>query len=205
MSSGIDKERLAEKVKEAFTIQADALTHQLDRLKRAELVRTAEMLVDAPVIGASACGHSGIACMHFAHLMCCVGKAARFISPAEAVHGGLGFLQPGGIILLASRGGRTAELAPVQDYCKENHIKTIVVSENAGSLLAKDADMVLLMTVTREIDRNNCQGTTSFLVMSAIFEVLQMLMIEIMDFSDQRFAEIHPGGAVGERLRGERA
>ena len=202
MSETTGRDRLKEQVAQAFAIQAEAMRLQQERLTGDELIRAAEMLMNAPVIGASACGHSGIACMHFAHLMCWIGKAARFISPAEAVHGGLGFLQPGGVMMLASRGGKTAELVPIQEYCAAHQIKTIAVTENTDSALAQKADAVLPMTVNREIDRYNCQGTTSFLVTAAIFEALQMIMIELTGFTKQRFAEIHPGGAVGARLNG---
>ena len=55
-------------------------------------------------IGAAGCGHSGIICQHFAHLMCCIERPARFISPAEAVHGATGFLQKGDVIRIEITG-----------------------------------------------------------------------------------------------------
>jgi D-arabinose 5-phosphate isomerase GutQ len=157
-------------------------------------------LVKTPRIAASGCGHSGIACMHFAHLMCCVERPARFISPAEAAHGAAGFLQEGDVMLIASRGGRTAELLPIMDICKEKKAVIIGVTENFDSPVAKKSDIVLGICVSRETDRDNQQGTTSFTVMCALFDALQSALIEETNYGKEQFALIHPGGAVGERL-----
>ena len=72
------------------------------------------MLAKAERIGCSGCGHSGIACAHFAHLLCCIERPARFLSPSDAVHGGLGFLQKEDVLVVASRGGKTEELLPIE-------------------------------------------------------------------------------------------
>lgn len=56
------------------------------------------------------------------------------------------------------------------------------------------------MKVTRETDRYNAQGTTSFSVMNALFDALQSALIEKTGYQSEQFALIHPGGAVGERL-----
>ena len=102
----------------AFAIEAESLAETAKVLDEKEFARAVEVLAKAERIGASACGHSGIACQHFAHLMCCIERPARFISPAEAVHGALGFIQKGDVILLASRGGKTDELLPIADICR---------------------------------------------------------------------------------------
>lgn len=159
-----------------------------------------ELLENAARIGASGCGHSGIACRHFAHLMCCIERPARFLSPAEAVHGGLGFLQKDDVILLASRGGKSEELLPILQVCKTKGIRVISVTENMDSPLAREADVVLRMKVTRETDRYNSQGTTSFVVLSALFDALQAALVEQTEYRNEQFAVIHPAGAVGKRL-----
>ena len=132
--------------------------------------------------------------------MCCVERPARFVSPAEAVHGGLGFIQKGDVMLLVSRGGKTDELMPIADICRSKGAILIAVTENTASPLAEKSDIVLAMKVTRECDRYNCQGTTSFAVTNAIFDALQTAVIEYTGFKNEKFAVIHPGGAVGKRL-----
>ncbi len=104
-------------------------------------------------------------------------------------------------MLLASRGGKTAELLPIMRICKEKGVTVIVITENLESPLAKNSDILLYMFVGRETDKYNCQGTTSNTVVNAIFDALQAAMIEEMDFQNEQFALIHPGGAVGERLQ----
>ncbi len=184
----------------AFAIEAESLAATAEVLDREELARAVEALANAERIGTSGCGHSGIACQHFAHLMCCIERPARFISPAEAVHGGLGFIQKGDVILLVSRGGKTDELMPIAKICKDKGATVIGVTENLTSPLAEISDIVLAMKITRECDKYNCQGTTSFAVTGAIFDALQSALIEYTDFKNEKFAVIHPGGAVGKRL-----
>ena len=183
-----------------YQIEADAIRHALSGIKQEDFLRAVSVLAHAPRIAASGCGHSGICCQHFAHLMCCIERPARFISPAEAVHGASGFLQAGDVMLLASRGGKTAELLPILSICKQKSVIVIAATENLDSPLAKGADIVLQTLVTREVDRFNAQGTTSFTVLSVLFDALQAALIEETGFVNEQFALIHPGGAVGERL-----
>lgn len=185
---------------EAFAIEAESLAKTREVIDENEFARAVEVLATAPRIASAGCGHTGIACQHFSHLMCCIERPARFISPAEAVHGGLGFLQAGDVILLASRGGKTDELLPIADVCKSKGVTIIGVTENLQSPLAEKSDIVIAMAVTRECDKYNCQGTTSFAVTCAIFDALQCAVLERTGFKNEKFAVIHPGGAVGKRL-----
>ena len=159
-----------------------------------------ELLKNAERIGASGCGHSGIICQHFVHLLNCIEQPAKFISPAEAVHGGTGFLQKGDVMVFASRGGKTAELLPIMEICKKKGVSIITVTENLESPLALGADVVLKQYVNRETDKYNAQGTTSSTALCMIFHALQTALIEETDYQNEQFALIHPGGAVGERL-----
>ena len=185
---------------DAFKIEAESILETAKVLDPAEMQKAVEALSKAERIASSGCGHSGIACRHFAHLMCCAERPAHFISPAEAVHGGLGYMKKGDVMLLVSRGGKTDELLTILDVCKEKGATIIGVTENLESPLAKQADIVLAMKVTKECDKYNCQGTTSFAVTNAIFDALQAAVIEYTGYQKMDFALIHPGGAVGKRL-----
>ena len=173
------------RAKEAFEIEAREVRRAGEVMDMEAFSRAVDALKSAPRIGASGCGHSGIACRHFAHLMCCIERPARFISPAEAVHGATGFLQKGDVMVLVSRGGKTAELLPIARISRSKGVVVIALTENLDSPLAARSDIVLPMKVERETDRYNCQGTSSFTATNVIFDAL-----------------IHPGGAVGERLNG---
>ena len=91
----------------AYDIEAQCILEMKDYFDEVAFSRAVHLLAQAPRIGAAGCGHSGIICQHFAHLMCCIERPARFISPAEAVHGATGFLQKGDVMVFASRGGKT--------------------------------------------------------------------------------------------------
>ena len=185
---------------DAFRIEAESLAETAKVLDREEMRKAVEALAKAERIAAAGCGHSGIACRHFAHLMCCVERPARFLSPAEAVHGGLGYIKKGDVMLFVSRGGKTDELMTIIDVCKVKGATIIGVTENLESPLAKASDIVLAMKVTKECDKYNCQGTTSFAVTNAIFDALQAAILDYTGYQKMDFALIHPGGAVGKRL-----
>ena len=194
------KKEALEMAKRVYTTESECIRTMLDYFDEDAFSKAVELLKSAPRIGATGCGHSGIMCQHFAHLMCCIERPARFISPAEAVHGASGYLKEGDVMLFASRGGKTAELLPILDICKKKGVKIITVTENLESPLALSADVVLKQYVNRETDRYNCQGTTSSVCLAVIFHVLQTALIEETDFQNESFAVVHPGGAVGERL-----
>ena len=185
---------------DAFKTEAESILETAKVLDRGEMEKAVVALANAERIASSGCGHSGIACRHFAHLMCCAERPAHFISPAEAVHGGLGYMKKGDVMLLVSRGGKTDELLTILDVCKQKGATIIGVTENLESPLATQADIVLAMRVTKECDKYNCQGTTSFAVTNAIFDALQAAVIEYTGYAKMDFALIHPGGAVGKRL-----
>lgn len=193
-------EETLKQVKNAYKIEAECITEMLDFLDEKQFSKAVDLLKNAERIGSSGCGHSGIMCQHFAHLMCCIERPARFISPAEAVHGATGFLQKGDVMVFASRGGKTGELLPILKICKEKGVKVITVTENLQSPLAIGADVVLKQHVNRETDKYNAQGTTSSTALCMIFHALQTALIEETGFKNEQFAIIHPGGAVGERL-----
>ena len=187
----------------AYDIEAACITQMKDYFDEAQFAKAVELLSAAPRIGAAGSGHSGILCQHFAHLMCCIERPARFVSPAEAIHGASGFLQKGDVMLFASRGGKTKELLPIVDICKAKGVSIITVTENLESPLAQAADVVLKQFVNRETDKWNAQGTTSSTALCMIFHALQAAIIEHTGYQAEQFALIHPGGAVGERLNGK--
>ena len=186
--------------REAYNIESECLAKLGEYFDEEAFSKAVKLLADAPRIGASGSGHSGIMCQHFAHLMCCIEQPARFISPAEAIHGATGFLQEGDVMLFVSRGGKTAELLPIMDICHKKGVSIISVTENLESPLATAADVVIKQYVNRETDKWNAQGTTSSTALCMLFHALQAAIIEETGYQAEQFALIHPGGAVGERL-----
>ena len=194
------KKESLEAAKAAYEIEYECIKEMTKHFDEEAFSEAVELLKNAERIGTSGCGHSGIICQHFVHLLNCIEQPAKFISPAEAVHGGTGFLQKGDVMVFASRGGKTAELFPIMEICKKKGVKIITVTENLESPLALGADVVLKQYVNRETDKYNAQGTTSSTALCMIFHSLQTALIEETDYQNEQFALIHPGGAVGERL-----
>ena len=187
-------------VYEAYEIEQACIQEMKSFIDTQAFSDAVALLANANRIGTCGCGHSGIICQHFAHLLCCIELPGRFISPAEAVHGATGFLKEGDVMVFASRGGKTKELLPILDICKRKGVRVITVTENLEAPLAKGADVVLKQHVNRETDKWNAQSTTSTTSLCVIFHALQAALIEETGYRAEQFALIHPGGAVGERL-----
>lgn len=194
------KPETKERVLSAFDIESDSILATRDVMDLDAFSKAVDVLCCAPRIGTTGCGHSGIACMHFAHSLCCVERPARFLSPAEAVHGASGFLQAGDVLVWASRGGKTDELFSILDICHAKKVTVLGITENLSSPLAAKSHIVIPMKVTAETDRYNSQGTSSFTALAAVFDALQTAIIEETGYKNEQFALIHPGGAVGKRL-----
>lgn len=194
------KKESLEAAKAAYEIEYECIKKMTEYFDEEAFSSAVELLKNAERIGSCGCGHSGIICQHFSHLLCCIEQPSRFISPAEAPHGAMGFLQSGDVMVFASRGGKTKELLPILDICKKKGVKIITVTENMESPLAEGADVVLKQYVNRETDKYNSQGTTSTTALCMIFHALQTALIEETDYKNEQFALIHPHGAVGERL-----
>jgi D-arabinose 5-phosphate isomerase GutQ len=147
-----------------------------------------------------ASGTSGIAAKKMAHSLCCVERDAFFMSPAAAVHGGLGGLKKDDAMIMVSRGGGTVELFPIIDVCKKKGATLIAITENLDSHLAKSADIVLPLKIERESDKYNVMATASFVATIALFDAMLVAIIEETNYQLEQFGLIHPGGAVGALL-----
>ena len=194
------KKETLELAKSAFEIEAEVLLDTAKNMDWQAFETAVKLLSKAERIAASGCGHSGIACRHFAHSMCCIEKPARFLSPSEAVHGATGFLKSGDVLVVASRGGKTLELLQIIEIAKKKNVSVISVIEDIDTPIASLSDVTLPIKVYREVDRYNMQGTSSFVAVCAVFDALQVAVMEETGFHGDQFGLIHPGGAVGERL-----
>ena len=194
------KQEALQYARNTFIIEARAIRDTGERMDWDAFSQAVNLLAHAERIAVSGCGHSGIACQHFAHSMCCIERPARFLYPSEAVHGATGFLQPGDVLAAASRGGRTAELLPIIEIARKKGASVITITEDTESQMARLSDVVLPLSVHHEADRFDTQGTSSFAALSAVFDALQVAVMEETGFRTEQFALIHPGGAVGEKL-----
>ncbi len=194
------KEISLQRAIESLEIETKAVADVLATLDKDAFAAAVDLLAKADRIITSASGSSGVAAKKFAHTLCCVERPAQFLPPCEAMHGGLGAVQKGNVVVLVSRGGKTAELLPVLSVALEKEAKIIGVTENMDSPIAKHSDVVLPMHIEKESDKYNMQATASFVATIALFDALICAVMEETDYQKEQFALIHPGGAVGERL-----
>lgn len=181
-------------------IESKAVMNMLETIMSDSFGMAVDALVNCRRIMTCASGSSGIAAKKFAHSLCCIERGAMFMPPSEAVHGGLGGLKNGDVMVMVSRGGKTTELLPIIDVCNKKGAVLIAVTENMESPLAKSADIVLKLITDTESDKYNVMATSSFVATIALFDALLCALIEETDYTKEQFALIHPGGAVGELL-----
>ena len=146
-----------------------------------------------------------MAARKIAHSLSCIEIPALFLSPADAVHGALGVLQPEDILILISKGGNTQELLNLIPACKTKNSLLIGVSENPESGIAKQADIYLRIKVEQEPCRFNMLATASTLAVIAAFDAICIALMQMTGYTREQFAVIHPAGAVGERLLNKKA
>ncbi len=193
-------EKSLERAKESLVIEQKAVADVLDKMDWPAFEAAVRALSECDRIITSASGSSGVAAKKFAHTLCCIERPAQFLPPCEAMHGGLGAVQKGNVVVLVSRGGKTVELLPVLDVALKKGATVIGVTENMDSPIGRHADIVLPMHIERESDKYNMQATASFVATIALFDALICAVMEETDYRKSQFALIHPGGAVGERL-----
>lgn len=187
-----------ERIADLYQTESEAVSRAYRAIDLRQFDLAVRKLLHAQRIATSGCGHSGFACMHFAHLLCCIERPARFLYPSEALHGGIGFLLGGDVIVLCSISGRTSELLAMEEVCRKKHVDIIAVTEDISSPLARRADVVLRLAITREADKFRSQGTTSFAVANVLFDALQNALIDKVGFTQAQYAVNHRGCGTGD-------
>lgn len=187
----------------SLTIEADAIKQLEKTLDNKSFSRAVDALSTCGRVMTCASGTSGIAARKFAHSLCCIDIGAAFMPPCEAVHGGLGALKEGDVLVMVSRGGKTAELLPILPACRARGATLIAVTENTRSPLAEAAQIVLPLHIDRESDPHNIMATSSFVITVALFDALLAALIVETGYRKEQFGLIHPGGAVGHALNNE--
>ena len=187
-------------MKRAVSMDIATLQALYDSMNPEAYGRAIDLLRASTLTITSACGSSCFTTQKFAHALCCIEMPAKYIPPSEAVHGGMGALKKGNVLLLVSKGGKTEELLPMADIAKKKGAHLIVVTANPGAVLAKMAEVVLLLPDLPESDRYGVMSTTSFCSNMSVFNALMDGLMEENDYQLSDFALIHPGGAVGKRI-----
>lgn len=128
------------------------------------------------------------------------GTPAIFMHAADAIHGDLGMIRPGDVIICLSKSGDTPEIKVLVPLLKLMGNKLIGLVGNVDSYLARNADLVINSTVDREACPNNLAPTASTTAQLVMGDALAVALLECRGFTQEDFARYHPGGALGKRL-----
>jgi arabinose-5-phosphate isomerase len=145
-------------------------------------------------------GKSGIVLKKIAATLSSTGTPALFLHPAEAVHGDLGMIVPGDVVLAASYSGTTEELLRLVETLKRLAVPLVAITANAASPLARHADLHLPVAIDREACPLNLAPTASTTATLALGDALAMALLEARGFTREDFALLHPAGQLGKRL-----
>jgi len=145
-------------------------------------------------------GKSGIIAQKLAATLSSTGSPALFLHPAEAVHGDLGVLMPGDVVIALSGSGETEEILRLLATLKRKGDALISLCCNRKSTLAQASDVVLDCSVEREACGLNLAPTSSTTAMLALGDALAIAVSVRKGFRAEDFAELHPGGKLGKRL-----
>jgi arabinose-5-phosphate isomerase len=145
-------------------------------------------------------GKSGLVMQKVAATLASTGTPAFFLHPAEAVHGDLGMIVPGDVVLAASYSGRTEELVRLVGTLKRLGVPLVMMTGNAESPLARNADVHLAAAIDREACPLNLAPTASTTATLALGDALAMALLESRGFTRDDFARLHPAGSLGKRL-----
>ncbi len=148
----------------------------------------------------SGMGKSGIVMKKIAATLASTGTPAFFLHPAEAIHGDLGMIVEGDVVIAASYSGTTEELLRLVEILKRLGVTLIAISGNPASPLARAADVHLSAAIDKEACPLNLAPTASTTATLALGDALAMALLEARGFTPEDFARFHPGGQLGKRL-----
>jgi arabinose-5-phosphate isomerase len=191
------------RARSVIEIELDALRRMAarldDRLSEAVqlLQKTVENRGKIVVIGV---GKSGNICHKIAATFNSTGATAVVLDSQNALHGDLGLLSDGDVVLAFSYSGETRELLDLLPFIKRFDVTLIALTGNPNSSLARLSTLMLDTSVEREACPLNLAPTSSSTAMLVMGDVLAMLLLEARGFTEEDFARYHPGGSLGRAL-----
>ncbi|WP_428241838.1 KpsF/GutQ family sugar-phosphate isomerase [Gynuella sp.] len=145
-------------------------------------------------------GKSGIVGHKISATLASTGTPSFFVHPGEAFHGDLGMIRPMDVALLISNSGETEEVIRLLSFLEYQQNAVIAMTGNLDSTLARHADTVLDISVSREACSNNLAPTSSTTATLVMGDALAVTLSSLKNFQPEDFARFHPGGNLGRRL-----
>ena len=145
-------------------------------------------------------GKSGLIGRKIAATLTSTGTPATFLHPVDSVHGDLGIVGKDDVAILISKSGESDELLALLSHLKGFGVRTIAITGDVRSALARHTEVVLDASVTEEACPHDLAPTTSTTAALALGDALAVALLQEKGFRREDFARIHPGGALGRAL-----
>lgn len=145
-------------------------------------------------------GKSGIVGQKIAATLASTGTPAFFLHPAEAIHGDLGMILAGDVVLALSHSGETEEVVALLPHVRRRGAKLVALTGRRASTLGKEADAVVEAAIREEACPLNLAPTASTAAQLAMGDALAMALSVEKGFRPEDFAALHPGGKLGKRF-----
>ncbi|MDW7644612.1 MAG: KpsF/GutQ family sugar-phosphate isomerase [Desulfuromonadales bacterium] len=192
--------KILETAQRVLHTEADAVQRLVDRLDD-QFVKAVQMILSCSGrLVISGMGKSGLICQKIASTMASTGTPALFLHPAEGIHGDLGMLMKGDVVLAVSNSGETEEILRILPVIKRMGLPLIAMSGNARSSLARAGDVFLDISVREEACPLGLAPTASTTATLAMGDALAVALLIERGFREEDFALFHPGGALGKKL-----
>ena len=186
--------------KRVLEIEADAVLALASRLND-QFDRAVEMILACKGrVIITGMGKSGLIGQKIAATMASTGTPAFFVHPAEGIHGDLGMMMKGDVVIAASYSGETEEVIRILPAIKRMGLPLIAISSNPKSTLSKAGDVFLDISIKEEACPLGLAPTASTTATLALGDALAIVLLEQRGFNDEDYAMFHPGGALGNRL-----
>jgi arabinose-5-phosphate isomerase len=196
----VTKLDILQRAKEVLKIEARGINALGERLGDSFL-RAVELLYDCQgKVVVTGMGKSGIVCRKIAATLASTGTPSFFLHAGEGIHGDLGMVMRGDVIVAVSNSGETEEILKLLPHLKLNGLKLIVMTGKLDSSLAKAGDVVLDVGVREEACPLGLAPTASTTAALAMGDALAVVLLEKKEFKEQDFALRHPGGILGRKL-----
>jgi arabinose-5-phosphate isomerase len=184
-----------------FSQQRSALNRFFDLVDLADGQKILDKLLKCRgIILFSGVGKSGHIAEKVAATFSSIGSRAFFLSPANALHGDIGFVGPEDCLVCLSKSGETQELLALIPHIKKRRASTIAIVSKPGSTLAKLSDLSIHLPVEKEICPHDLVPTTSTAVQLIFGDCLAVALMKAKNFSVADFASNHPGGLLGRKI-----
>ena len=190
-----------DKVIEILRLESAAIDAAVGRLDRLQTELAVDLLIKcAGKVIVCGVGKSGVIGQKIAQTMTSTGTVSVFVNPSDALHGGLGIVSSGDVVIALSNSGETDELLAILPTFRQRGVKLIAIVGNLNSTLANQSDAVLDGSVEKEACPLNLAPTTSTTVALAIGDALAMALMDAKGLTAEDFAANHPAGRLGKRL-----